>query len=148
MTVAVRRVSGRGPGVVVGGLIAVALGVVVLTRDLGAGDVPPVPAASVGPVASLEDFCAGVQAVAHARAAHMTVRTQETGAALSREARRLRSIGIPEATPAAAVAGVRMLIDDALRDAQDGEPAARGEVDELAYGRLGEFLAESCGAVR
>ncbi|MDR7310782.1 hypothetical protein J2S40_001840 [Nocardioides luteus] len=142
------RVGGRSPRLLVGVLIAVAIGVVVLTRDLGACDVPPVPAASVGPVASLEEFCAGVQTVADARAAHMTARTQETGTALGREVRRLRVVGIPAATPAAAVAGVRMLIDDALREAQDQAPVARGEAEEIAYGRLGKFLTESCGAGR
>jgi hypothetical protein len=141
---------------VVGVLIAVAIGVVVLTRDLGSGDAPasggPGAAASSaapvasGPVASLEEFCGGVQTMANAHAAQMSSPNDENETALGLAATSLQSMGVPEGTPAAAFEGVRMMIEDALRTGRGEDPLERSEAQNLAYERLGEFLTESCGA--
>jgi hypothetical protein len=86
---------------------------VVLTRDLGSGDGPasgrPNPAATsaasvaAGPVASLEEFCGGVQTMANAHAAQMSAPNDENESALGLAATGLQSMGVPEGTPAAAV---------------------------------------------
>ncbi|MGH3350590.1 MAG: hypothetical protein ACRDPS_07965 [Nocardioides sp.] len=143
---------------VVGALIAVAIGAVVLTRDLGAGDAPAAsgrlgpsgPASSAapvasGPVASLEEFCGAVQTMANAHAAQMSTPNDENETTLGLAATDLQSMGVPEGTPAAAVEGVRMMIEDALRTGRGQDPLTRGEAENLAYERLGEFLTESCG---
>ncbi|EGD44464.1 hypothetical protein NBCG_01114 [Nocardioidaceae bacterium Broad-1] len=57
----------------------------------------------------------------------------------------LQSMGVPEGTPAAAVEGVRMMIEDALRTGRGEDPLERSEAQNMAYERLGEFLTESCG---
>lgn len=54
-------------------------------------------------------------------------------------------MGVPEGTPAAAVEGVRMMIEDALRTGRGEDPLERSEAQNMAYERLGEFLTESCG---
>lgn len=139
---------------VVGVLIAVAIGVVVLTRDLGGGDAPAAPngaessAAPVasGPVASLEEFCGAVQTMANAHATQMSTPNDENESALGLAATSLQSMGVPEGTPAAAVEGVRMMIEDALRTGRGQDPLERSEAQNMAYERLGEFLTESCGA--
>ncbi|NGN93720.1 hypothetical protein G5C66_13325 [Nocardioides sp. KC13] len=140
---------------VVGVLIAVAIGVVVLTRDLGGSDAPAAapsgagssaaPVAS-GPVASLEEFCGAVQTMANAHAAQMSTPNDENETALGLAATSLQSMGVPEGTPAAAVEGVRMMIEDALRTGRGEDPLERSEAQNLAYERLGEYLTESCGA--
>lgn len=142
---------------VVGVLIAVAIGVVVLTRDLGGSDAPAssapagsassessVPAA--GPVASLEEFCGAVQTMANAHATQMSTPNDQNETALGLAATDLQSMGVPEGTPAAAVEGVRMMIEDALRTGRGQDPLERTAAQNMAYERLGEFLTESCGA--
>lgn len=141
---------------IVGVLIAVAIGVVVLTRDLGGGDAPAVSAPSdasspaaplaAGPVASLEEFCGAVQTMANAHATQMATPNDENETALGLAATSLQSMGVPEGTPAAAVEGVRMMVEDALRTGRGQGPLERSEAQNLAYERLGEFLTESCGA--
>ncbi|MEU6136278.1 hypothetical protein [Nocardioides sp. NPDC047086] len=140
---------------VIGVLIAIAIGVVVLTRDLDGGDAPAVSAPSgatssapvaVGPVASLEEFCGAVQTMANAHATQMTTPNDENETALGLASTDLQSMGVPEGTPAAAVEGVRMMIEDALRTGRGQDPLERSEAQNLAYERLGEFLTESCGA--
>ncbi len=135
---------------IIGVLIAVAFGVVVLTRDLGGGDAPAVSAPSepvaAGPVASLEEFCGAVQTMANAHATQMSTPNDENETALGLAATSLQSMGVPEGTPAAAVEGVRMMIEDALRTGRGEDPLERSEAQNLAYERLGEFLTESCGA--
>lgn len=140
---------------IIGVLIAVAIGVVVLTRDLGGADAPgasaPSGAASsaapvaAGPVASLEEFCGAVQTMANAHASQMSTPNDENETALGLAATSLQSMGVPEGTPAAAVEGVRMMIEDALRTGRGQDPLDRSEAQDLAYERLGEFLTESCG---
>jgi len=135
---------------IIGVLIAVAIGVVVLTRDLGGGDAPAASAPSepvaAGPVASLEEFCGAVQTMANAHATQMSTPNDENETALGLAATSLQSMGVPEGTPAAAVEGVRMMIEDALRTGRGEDPLERSEAQNLAYERLGEFLTESCGA--
>ncbi|WP_406033057.1 hypothetical protein OG801_01270 [Nocardioides sp. NBC_00163] len=142
--------------IVVGVIIAVAIGVVVLTRDLGGGDDPAasVPSAATpsaapvatGPIASLEEFCGAVQTMANAHATQMATPNDENETALGLAATSLQSMGVPEGTPAAAVEGVRMMIEDALRTGRGEDPLERSEAQNLAYERLGEFLTETCGA--
>ncbi|MEI7057140.1 hypothetical protein WBG06_15055 [Nocardioides sp. CCNWLW239] len=143
-------------GLVVGVLIAAAIGVVVLTRDLNGPEAPSTADASgaassaapvaAGPVASLEEFCGAVQTMANAHATQMTTPNDENETALGLAATSLQSMGVPEGTPAAAVEGVRMMIEDALRTGRRQDPLERTEAQNLAYERLGEFLTESCGA--
>ena len=140
---------------IVGVLIAVAISVVVLTRDLAGSDVPAAaprgaessaaPVAA-GPVASLEEFCGAVQTMANAHATQMSTPNDENETALGLAATSLQSMGVPEGTPAAAAEGVRMMIEDALRTGRGQDPLERSEAQNLAYERLGEFLTESCGA--
>lgn len=134
---------------IIGVLIAVAISVVVLTRDLGgdapAASVPSEPVAA-GPVASLEEFCGAVQTMANAHATQMSTPNGQNETALGLAATSLQSMGVPEGTPAAAVEGVRMMIEDALRTGRGQDPMERSEAQNLAYERLGEFLTESCGA--
>jgi hypothetical protein len=140
---------------IIGALIAVAIGVVVLTRDLGGTDAPAAappgtesstaPAAT-GPVASMEEFCGAVQTMANAHAAQMSTPNDENETTLGLAATALQSMGVPEGTPAAAVEGVRMMIEDALRTGRGDDPLERSEAQNMAYERLGEFLTESCGA--
>ncbi|MBG6096294.1 hypothetical protein [Nocardioides luteus] len=140
---------------IIGALIAVAIGVVVLTRDLGDSDAPAASGPSgagssaapvaAGPVASLEEFCGAVQTMANAHAAQMSTPNDENETALGLAATDLQSMGVPEATPAAAVEGVRMMIEDALRTGRGEDPLERSEAQNMAYERLGEFLTESCG---
>ena len=136
---------------VVGVLIAVAIGVVVLTRDLGSGGAPsgagepPATPAATGPAASLEDFCGGVQRMANAHAAQMSTPNDENETELGLAATNLQSMGVPEGTPPAAVEGVRMMVEDVLRTGRGQDPLERSEAQNLAYERLGEFLTENCG---
>ena len=135
-------------------VLAAALGAVVLTRDLGgpgagegrpsSGAEPVVPSVAARPVASLEEFCGGVQAMANARAAQMTTPNEENRTALERAVTRWESTGLPEGLPAAAAAAVRMMVEDARRTGRGQEPLGRSEAEELAYERLGEFLTERC----
>lgn len=139
---------------IIGALIAIAIGVVVLTRDLGGSDAPAAappgaessaaPVAS-GPVASLEEFCGAVQTMANAHAAQMSTPNDENETALGLAATSLQSMGVPEGTPAAAVEGVRMMVEDALRTGRGEDPLERSEAQNMAYERLGEFLTETCG---
>lgn len=141
---------------IAGVLIAVAVGVVVLTRDLGGSEAPVTspagsPAGSstspvvTGPVATLEEFCGAVQTMANAHATQMSTPSDENETALGLAANELQSMGVPEGTPAPAVEGVRMMIEDALRTGQGKEALDRSEAENVAYERLGEFLTESCG---
>ncbi|OIJ28764.1 hypothetical protein [Nocardioides luteus] len=140
---------------IVGALIAVAIGVVVLTRDLGGSEDPAAAprgaessaaAVPAGPVASLEEFCGAVQTMANAHATQMSTPNDGNETALGLAATGLQSMGVPEGTPAAAVEGVRMMIEDALRTGRGQDPLERSDAQNLAYERLGEFLTESCGA--
>ncbi|MFI5625220.1 hypothetical protein ACIA03_17270 [Nocardioides sp. NPDC051685] len=141
---------------IAGVLIAVAIGVAVLTRDLAGSDAPAASGSSgaasstasvaAGPVASLEEFCGAVQTMANAHATQMSTPNDENETALGLAATSLQSMGVPEGTPAAAAEGVRMMIEDALRTGRGQDPLERSEAQNIAYERLGEFLTESCGA--